>query len=44
MSLHVENMYRELNQTFPVPDTLQSSTRLKLSYTAIVNTLHPAAI
>ena len=37
MSLHVENMYRGLNHTILVPDTLQSSTSLWLSYTEIVN-------
>jgi hypothetical protein len=37
MSLHVENMYRGLNHTFLVPDTLQSYTSLGLSYTEIVS-------
>jgi hypothetical protein len=37
MSLHVENMYRGLNDTFLVPDTLQSYTSLWLTYTEIVN-------
>ena len=37
MSLHVENMYRGLNHTFLMPDTLQSYTSLGLSYTEIVS-------
>jgi hypothetical protein len=37
MSLHVENLYRELNHTFLVPDTLQSYSSLWLSCTEIVN-------
>ena len=35
MSLHVENMYRELNHTFLVPNTLQSCNSLGHSYTEI---------
>ena len=37
MSLHMENMYRGLNHTFLVPDTLQSCNSLCLSYIEIVN-------
>jgi len=37
MSFHVENVYRELNHSFLVPDTLQSYTSSQQSYTEIVN-------
>jgi len=39
MSVHVENMYRELNHTFLVPDTFHSNTSLLINYTVIVNFL-----
>jgi len=37
MPLRVENMYRGLHRTFLVPDTLQSCTSLRPSYTIIVS-------
>jgi len=39
MSFHVENVYRELNHTYLVPDTLQSYSSLWFIYTAIVKWL-----
>jgi len=40
MPLHVESMYKGLNHTLLVPETLQSYTSLWLTYTEIINLLN----